>query len=702
MADVNARIQLELVDGPAQKALAEFIKTSGAADKSVAGLNKSIGGLSKNADSSSVSFQGFAKIVSEDLGGKGAASVGQLSALLGGPLLIALGAVAVAGLAVSKVLDLTIINERNLQVKNSFDAIAASAGLAGEELRSGLLAASNGLADDTDILKAANKSIIELGSNASKLPEIMEVARKTTALFGGELVQNFENLSSALASGNTKALRNIGLVIDAETAQRKYAESIGVTVAQLSDAGKKQAIQNAALEQAKLKFKDVDESSTRATQGLQRLKVSGGEFVDAFAAAIQQSKFFAATFDVLASAINKTSEAITRNFGSGVDQLQVKLSDSRGEVERYTARLAGLEDRLKRSVGTEKEGVVAAIALVNQNLAIAKAQVDDTIKAIGRLAKAPVEKGQAQQEKQVNTEAILKDRTEAAKRASDAELAVAQASADLEVEILRNKLANQQITQAEFDKANFDIEQQNYAAKQEIEAQRFADENSRLEAARAANLLTETGYQQQRDALAAQYSAKVIKFDADELKSKTKLAQEEEKLQRAKVAAVGDTFANLSVLMQTSSRELFAIGKAAAIASSTINTYEAITKTMASVPYPFNIPLAVAQGIAGFVQVANISSTNPSFASGGIVPGTSYSGDNVTANVNSGEMVLNRSQQSNLFNQIRSGGGSDVSAKLDSLIGLLASRDEAVIVNIGGKTVVDTLRSELASGRRFD
>ena len=44
------------------------------------------------------------------------------------------------------------------------------------------------------------------------------------------------------------------------------------------------------------------------------------------------------------------------------------------------------------------------------------------------------------------------------------------------------------------------------------------------------------------------------------------------------------------------------------------------------------------------------------FQEGGIVPGQSTRGDSVLAGVNSGEMILNRSQQSSLFNAIASGG----------------------------------------------
>ena len=48
----------------------------------------------------------------------------------------------------------------------------------------------------------------------------------------------------------------------------------------------------------------------------------------------------------------------------------------------------------------------------------------------------------------------------------------------------------------------------------------------------------------------------------------------------------------------------------------------------------------------------------PQFANGGVVDGNSFFGDKVLARVNSGEMILNKSQQSNLFNLLD--GGSSV------------------------------------------
>lgn len=55
--------------------------------------------------------------------------------------------------------------------------------------------------------------------------------------------------------------------------------------------------------------------------------------------------------------------------------------------------------------------------------------------------------------------------------------------------------------------------------------------------------------------------------------------------------------------------------------------------------------------------IASIKSvTSGSYASGGIIPGASFSGDNQIAAVNAGELILNRAQTANLAGQLTSGG----------------------------------------------
>ena len=80
----------------------------------------------------------------------------------------------------------------------------------------------------------------------------------------------------------------------------------------------------------------------------------------------------------------------------------------------------------------------------------------------------------------------------------------------------------------------------------------------------------------------------------------------------------------------------------------------------AGLPFPYNIAAAAAT-VGGIVSII---STIPRFETGGIVGGSSFYGDNVLARVNSGEMILNKGQQSNLFSMLNNGssglGGGNV------------------------------------------
>jgi hypothetical protein len=85
---------------------------------------------------------------------------------------------------------------------------------------------------------------------------------------------------------------------------------------------------------------------------------------------------------------------------------------------------------------------------------------------------------------------------------------------------------------------------------------------------------------------------------------------------------------------------------------------QSILTTMANVPFPFNIPLAIAQGAISGVQLGIIGANKPvlqKFADGGIVAGASFAGDQVPTMQNSGEMDITRAQQAGLWDFIRNG-----------------------------------------------
>ena len=82
-----------------------------------------------------------------------------------------------------------------------------------------------------------------------------------------------------------------------------------------------------------------------------------------------------------------------------------------------------------------------------------------------------------------------------------------------------------------------------------------------------------------------------------------------------------------------------------------------------------------AAGLAQVISVISQIHSLSGYATGGIVGGTSYSGDRVLARVNSGEMILNPTQQANLFAMLNTGGmgGGEVKFRIDgtTLVGVL-------------------------------
>lgn len=71
--------------------------------------------------------------------------------------------------------------------------------------------------------------------------------------------------------------------------------------------------------------------------------------------------------------------------------------------------------------------------------------------------------------------------------------------------------------------------------------------------------------------------------------------------------------------------------------------------------------IAAVAALSAAVASAISAASKPNiqrFANGGIVGGNSFTGDRVVANVNSGEMILNRAQQANLFKLANGGMGS--------------------------------------------
>lgn len=142
-----------------------------------------------------------------------------------------------------------------------------SAGVFQDRIRESI----DGLIGLDDALQIANQAMIRIGVSALRLPEIFELARKAAAAGFGELTSNAEAFIYAIQTGQTRQLRGLGVTVSVTKAQKEYADSVGLTVDQLSEERKALINSQIILDAVEKKFGNVDASVRSFSDSLARM-----------------------------------------------------------------------------------------------------------------------------------------------------------------------------------------------------------------------------------------------------------------------------------------------------------------------------------------------------------------------------------------------------------------------------------------------
>lgn len=171
--------------------------------------------------------------------------------------------------------DLTVIGAQADTIRQSFDALSASTGTAGDEIVAAMRKASNGAVSEIDLMITANRAMLAGGKDlAENLPQLFEIARAAALSTGNDIDYVFSTLIRGIVKASPLLIDNADIYIQVGAAVEQYAASVGKTTDALSAAERQQAVLNAVLSEGGEFIRRTGLDSKTAAEDVQSLSAA--------------------------------------------------------------------------------------------------------------------------------------------------------------------------------------------------------------------------------------------------------------------------------------------------------------------------------------------------------------------------------------------------------------------------------------------
>ena len=254
-------------------------------------------------------------------------------------------------------------------VEKAFNTLAGAtedSSIAIEKLRS----ATDGTMSSFDLFKQANNAmILGVSNNSDEMAEMFDIAQRLGRALGQDTAMSVESLVTGIGRQSRLMLDNIGIMVKAEEAYDAFANKLGISTDQLTDAQKKQAFFNAAMKGAK---------DAIAKLGAEQLT--------------SQDKFdqFGATLDDFQSHIGRKVTPVVLGFLDGTAKFMKEIMETDLETAlRQMRELGGSVEQitiLQKAVALDNAKID-----ISKNVKVIKKEIEGVGLAFSSLSKEQIE-----------------------------------------------------------------------------------------------------------------------------------------------------------------------------------------------------------------------------------------------------------------------------------------------------------------------
>lgn len=186
-------------------------------------------------------------------------------------------------------------------VQAAFDGFVESGQLSSNTLE-GLQVATRGTVDNLTLLKEANKAVV-LGLPTEGFEEAAAAAIKLGKAQGVDALGSIQALTEGVGKGSIEILNNIGVIVKAEEANKRFAESNAIVGRELTETERKLAFQQEAYRQISANADQLADVQLNAADAFGAIGVAVENARQAFSSAIVENESLRDTFFQVAESI---------------------------------------------------------------------------------------------------------------------------------------------------------------------------------------------------------------------------------------------------------------------------------------------------------------------------------------------------------------------------------------------------------------
>jgi hypothetical protein len=312
------------------------------------------GALGKQAPDDMLALQKATESNKEPVGGlsTGMIALGTSIGTMAAEGVIALGKLAVDGIGAAAAAfgDLVMRGGDVSDIAGNFETLAGSVGQVSGAMLGTLREGTHGTISDFELMKTANEQmaaglVLSEGDMKTLAAGAFNLAQAT----GSDVKEGLDQMSAAMVTGNAKSVALLTGKLDLESAERRYALSLGKTREELTPAEGLYARQQAILEGVAEASRRVGEQSDGISEKIEQAAARWNNFYDALAKTVAESPVLTAALDAIMSSLGQAfggdQQALVDAIAKGINTAAIGAADfglvvvemARGAVTAYGA-----------------------------------------------------------------------------------------------------------------------------------------------------------------------------------------------------------------------------------------------------------------------------------------------------------------------------------------------------------------------------